>query len=73
MTDIEKLKTRRGEIRLQLQKIDKRIVQAEREERERESHEMLQLLQKRGITSAQLLQLLQPQPQPQSKTETEEK
>lgn len=56
--NLEKLKTRREKLVSQLKEIDAAISKAERAAREQEQRELVKLIQSRGITVAQLSQLL---------------
>lgn len=56
--NIEKLKTRRETLVAQIKQIDAQIAKAERAAREQEQRELVKLIQSRGLTVAQLSQLL---------------
>lgn len=56
--NIEKLKTRREKLASQIKEIDAALAKAERAAREQEQRELVKLIQSRGITVAQLSQLL---------------
>jgi flagellar biosynthesis/type III secretory pathway chaperone len=55
---LESLKEKRQKLVARLKAIDEQIARAERAAREQEQREMLRLLQSRGITAAQLAELL---------------
>lgn len=56
--DIAKLKQRREKLMSAVKQIDARISKLEREQREAEQRELVRLIQSRGITPAQLSQIL---------------
>lgn len=56
--NIDKLKTRRETLVAQIKQIDAQIAKAERAAREQEQRELVKLIQSRGLTVAQLSQLL---------------
>jgi len=55
---LEQLKQKREKLVARLKALDEQIARAERIAREQEQREMLRLLQSRGITVAQLAELL---------------
>jgi predicted transcriptional regulator len=55
---IDELKQKREKLAARLKALDAQIAHAERAAREQEQREMLKLLQSRGITAAQLSELL---------------
>jgi hypothetical protein len=55
---IDELKAKREKLIARLKALDAEIARAERAAREAEQREMLKLLQSRGITAAQLAELL---------------
>jgi hypothetical protein len=55
---LDELKMKREKLTARLKAIDAEIARAERAAREQEQREMLRLLQSRGITAAQLSELL---------------
>lgn len=56
--NIDKLKTRREKLTQQIKQIDAQLAKAERAQREAEQRELVKLIQARGISVAQLSQLL---------------
>lgn len=56
--NVEKLKTRREKLVSQIKEIDAALAKAERAAREQEQRELVKLIQSRGLTVAQLSQLL---------------
>ncbi len=58
MNTIEKLKTRRAVLREQLQKIEQRIVIAERAEQQKEQAELVSLIRKSGLSASDLAALI---------------
>lgn len=55
---IEKLKTRREKLAQQIKQIDAQLAKIERAARDAEQRELVKLIQSRGISAAQLSQLL---------------
>jgi hypothetical protein len=55
---IDDLKAKREKLTARLKALDAQIAHAERAAREQEQREMLKLLQSRGVTAAQLSELL---------------
>jgi hypothetical protein len=55
---LEVLKQKREKLAARLKALDAEIAHAEKQAREQEQREMLKLLQSRGITAAQLSELL---------------
>jgi uncharacterized tellurite resistance protein B-like protein len=55
---IDELKQKREKLAARIKQLDAQIAHAEKQAREQEQREMLKLLQSRGITAAQLSELL---------------
>lgn len=58
MTDISKLRARRETLKNKLAALDARIIKIEREQQEAEHRELLKIIKSRGLTVAQLQQML---------------
>lgn len=56
--NLDKLKQQRETLKTRLAAVDAKIAKAERAAREAEQRELVKLIQSRGITAAQLSQLL---------------
>lgn len=59
--NLGKLKAQRETLKTRLATIDAKIAKAEREFRERDARELVRLIQSRGLTAAQVSQLLDKQ------------
>jgi hypothetical protein len=55
---LDELKQKREKLAVRIKQLDAEIARAERAAREQDQREMLRLLQSRGITAAQLAELL---------------